>query len=285
MTVRQIVTRLGEYETVTPFELEERSEGVYIQHLHIQGNSLLSSVFVESLSAGASVKVDYFDTTTGAEVGEEYLLGAHPTIVNSGITHRLTVTRIHQMPRVRVTVTGGTATFGVLVTVVTSFATDLDAALVSDGQEADLLRDKSIPIAGYNDDNTYEFIRVKNGILQVGGSVTTDEQFINRRLYNEVLGKLPNGDTKLIDYTVPVGKTFQWTSGFGNSNNWCDFHVSVNGLTWIFKSNSFDSPNVDLSLGRGVTLSSGDVLEVFVKNTNIYNQPANIRVGIFGVEL
>lgn len=284
MTIRNVVTRASQYETIIPFALEQRAEGEYINHLHIQGNSLLCSVYVSQIDVGATLHVDYFDTTTGDREGEEYILGAHPTLSVAPMTNRITITRIHEAPRIRVRVVGGSARFGVMMTVVTSFATDLDAALIFDEQVANLLRDKAIPIAGYDNTGKYNFIRVQDGILQVGGEVTAGELFINKRLYNEVLGQLPSTDVTLINYTVPVGKLFRWLEGFGTSNNWTTFDVQINGVTWIFQNNAFDNPNVNLTVGRGVRLNEGDTLTVTVRNVNPYNEPADIRTGIFGVE-
>lgn len=169
------VQRLALYETKAVVPLDTYPVGVTLQPLHVEGNSLLSSVFYKSGSG--TVLVEYYDTTTGEGFGEEYELGAHAPVSAFG-TNRVLFTRLHNKPVARITVTGGSVEFGVYITVVASFASELDSALIFDGQTADLLRDKGL-VAGTYDDITGEFklLRSTNGRLLVDAtfsSVTTE---------------------------------------------------------------------------------------------------------------
>lgn len=131
--------------------LSDFAPGTYTQRLLTEGNSLLSSLFVEQIDLGATVQVNYYDYGVGTEVGERYNLASH-NIVNASATSpdRLLVTKLHNKPVIEIIVTGGNARLGVYLTVVASFASDLDSALKKDGQIADLLNDKGIPVVTYD---------------------------------------------------------------------------------------------------------------------------------------
>lgn len=161
--------RMSLYETRAIVPLTVHPVGVFEQPLHIEGNSILSSVFFKS--GPGSVKVDYYDTTTGTEVGEEFSLDSHD-LISSPTTDRILVTRVHNKPIVRVTVTGGSAEFGIYITVVASFASDLDSALVRDIQTANLVTDKAMIAASYDAiSGQFKFLRSINGRLLVDASI------------------------------------------------------------------------------------------------------------------
>jgi len=163
---------LNQYQTQTLFPLESRAAGTYTRKMLVEGNSLLSSVFIESGDPGASVEVKYYDFTTGTIASERYdLTDSHPVIsVNdSPITDRRLVSRIHNKPVVEAIVTGGSVKFGLYVTVVASFATDLDSALQLDGEVANVLVDKGMPFMCYDEaQNKFHFVRCENGVIPVG---------------------------------------------------------------------------------------------------------------------
>lgn len=173
--------------------------------MQIEGNSLLSSVFVISGDPGASVKVKYFDTTTGDTLIERYDLDdEHPdvAVADAPVTDRRLVSKIHNKPVMEAIVTGGNVTFGVYVTVVQSFATDLDAALQLDDQIADLDVDKGMPMMVYDDDaNKFFMLRGENGVIPVSFSEAGDpvhETFIGLTT--------PGIEQTLITSVVPAGK-------------------------------------------------------------------------------
>ena len=159
--------RLKEFDTVTPLSLETRGPGVYNEPFLIEGNSILSTVFIASCDPGATLLVEYWDSTTGTEVGEEYPLRAHP-LFTAPKSDRMTVTRIHNKPNLRATVVGGSIRFGVYVTVVSSFPSELDEALRLECEPADLLLQKALPVAGYEcERNRWNVLHTKNGHLRV----------------------------------------------------------------------------------------------------------------------
>jgi len=153
---------LGEFETKTLLEIEPRGPGVFYVKLMVRCNSLLSSIFIKSCDPGTTIKANYFDTTTGDEfTPERYDLLGHDAYgaANIGETHRILVTKIHNKPQLEVVVTGGNAEFGVYATAVSSSASDIDSALVRDGDTFYPATSKSLPMACLNEaTGTLQFV-------------------------------------------------------------------------------------------------------------------------------
>lgn len=158
---------LQAFDSESPIPLLKRGIGVYIVPLEIQGNALLSTVFVNSVDPGAYVRVSYYDSTTGDELGEEHPLVSHKNM-NSFGSDRVTVSRFHNKPKIKAEVFGGDVEFSVYITVIDSTAADLDASLKLDGQDADLLLNKAMPVSGYDvENNQFSMLRTREGLLQV----------------------------------------------------------------------------------------------------------------------
>lgn len=178
MAVIEQVTRLALYETKAVVPVQDFAPGVYTYPLHTMGNSLLSTLWVKT-AGGATVTIKYWDFGPGgAEFpGERVDLKTHATISTDDTTDRIIVTSLHDKPRIEITVTGGTATFGVYVTVVATFASDLDANLKFDQEDANLSQDRGLVISGYNpEDNKFYFLRVnKNGSISYNESIPETE--------------------------------------------------------------------------------------------------------------
>jgi hypothetical protein len=144
--------------------------------MEIQGNSILSSVYIKSIDPGATLQVKYFDVTTGTVAGgERFDLEEHRTFTDAdaGLTNRVTITRIHNKPHCEVIVSGGNVEFGIYITVVASFASDLDAALVLDGEAYRDEATKGIPLACYDEANDeMVLVRCDGNGLKVTGSLS-----------------------------------------------------------------------------------------------------------------
>lgn len=169
MPIDVITLRTG--ETIAAVDLGSRSAGTYYQKLSIQGNSLLSTIFIESIDVGTSLNVSFHETTTGEDAGEIVDLNNYVTLTSAhnGESIKLLVTRIHNKPYIKYTITGaGQARFGLYVTVVNETASDIDSALVLDGQTADLTLDKGLQSVLYDaDQNKFYFLRGSEGYLEV----------------------------------------------------------------------------------------------------------------------
>jgi hypothetical protein len=174
---------LNTFESLPPLPLESRGPGTYGEVNQIIGNSILSSVFVKSISAGATLKVNYYDTSAGTtDDGERFDLVGHDLIddtITTPYTNRITVTRIHNKPILEAIVTGGTVEFGVYFTVVSSFATDMDNALVREGDTFVQDTTRGIPMACYDETaGTLHFLRCEGGALSVSETTGDKKDFI-----------------------------------------------------------------------------------------------------------
>jgi hypothetical protein len=161
------VIKLTQAQTSDLLPLESRVAGTYNKELLIEGNSLLSTVFVKSVTG--SVKANYHENTTGRDDGERKDLPSHNliTAANTLNPSKLLVGPFHNTPTLEVIVTG-TAEFSVFATVVSSFATDLDNALQFDGEIADLLVDKGMPFQCYDEaKNKFFFLRCVDGVIPI----------------------------------------------------------------------------------------------------------------------
>lgn len=197
---------LNEFQTQTLLPLEVRAVGTYRVPLRVQGNSLFSSLYVRSLDVGASVEVKYYEQTTGTETGERRDLTSHPVITTAAQTPstRL-ITPFHNMPVLEVIVAGGNVEFGVLVTVVATFASDLDSALKLHMQAVNLVNDKGLPNVLYDPtDGKWYFAEGRAGRL-----VTASELPGVPILRANRLVTTPGASLLLLDLTVPPAKTWK----------------------------------------------------------------------------
>ena len=170
---------LGEFETKTALELETRPPGTYYIQVMVRCNSLLSSVFVKACAGGATVKANYYDTTTGdSTTPERYDLNSHVLLgtADVGDTNRILVTKIHNKPILEVVVTGGAVEFGVYITAVTETASDLDASLKLHLQDADISEDKGLVVAGYDAVlDKFFLLPIEGGAVKVVGTLSLAE--------------------------------------------------------------------------------------------------------------
>lgn len=277
------------FQTDKPLPLQERAVGTYEIPLLIESNSILSSVYVQALDPGATVDARYVETTTGDRTGELVELDEHPLLAVAGVTSKLTVTRIHNKPRLVVNVAGGNATFGVYLTPVSSFASDLDAALHFEEEAVRLDRDKGIPITTYDETNgVWRFLRSnENGRLEVDvpGVLQVTQALINTRLYAATVALAAGSEIQHINYTVPAGKTFTLLGGQGFSDGWAQWRVYLNTAILTTRWNQYDIPQIPLSLSAPLELTAGDVLEVWAKNRSPELNTNNVETWIYGSEV
>ena len=208
------ILRLGQFETKAIVPLETRPVGVYIQKMGIAGNSLLSTVFVESIGGGGSVLVEYFDNGVGSDSGEKYTLNAHDPVISSLTSDRILVTNFHDKPYVQITVTGASARFGIYATVVLSTASDIDNALKKEGEIVILPSDKGIPQMIYDPvAGLWHFATGAAGVQNVNviGSVSIVDN--GEPVFTEAASTTTPGIIQtLLSYTVPALKTLNLLS-------------------------------------------------------------------------
>jgi len=262
---------LGENKTGNPFPLESRGPGTYRTKLAIRGNSLLSSVFVKSISAGATLKVNYWDTTTGTEQSpERYDLTSHDLITDTdaGTTFRITVPRIHFKPQIEAIVTGGTVEFGIHVTVVQTFVSDIDNALIRDGDTFVSTTNKAIPIACL-DETTGElyFVRCTNGLLPTsGGAPGIPKQFTT----TNGLETTPGTEQTIISETVPTGKIWHLIETDMMCRAFGSFKIEVAGTrVGSGRTGSHDNPMQKYTWNPYYDATAGQIVVVkYCGNTN-----------------
>jgi len=265
MAVIPTTINLDQFETNNIFKLESRAAGTYQSKMAIRGNSLLSSVFVQSIDPGATLQVNYYDTTTGTDaLSERFDLVGHDLITDAdvGKTFRVTVSRIHNKPQIEAIVTGGNVVFGVYITVVSSFVTDLDNALVRDGDIFEPLINKGIPFVCLNrTTNTLHFAECTDNGLKVDGTFTAVEEG-NPFFASGSETSIPGAVINVVSFTVPAGVTRKikrlniTTSASG------DFSLLVGGSE-IDGGVFYEArKNIELKLDPSYPISAGTLVEL-----------------------
>jgi hypothetical protein len=127
------ITQLDAFQSDAWLKLETRGVGTYIQIGEIMAGALLSSIFIESMDSGATLKVNYFDATTGAAVGERFELKGHDLLSAPG-SDRIMVTRHHNRVGCEAIVTGGNIKFSVYGTALPAADISEAMSINSDGE-------------------------------------------------------------------------------------------------------------------------------------------------------
>lgn len=167
--------RIGLYESKVIVPIQEFTPGTYTFQFGMPaGNSILSTVFVQDLDVGASVKVNYHDSGPGDGTlsGERVDLESHP-LISSGTprSDRRIVARLANKPKAEVIVTGGNATLGLHIAVVADFPNE---PLILDEQSALIEQDKGSPIAIYDEvASKWNLWRGVGGVPEVSGFLQT----------------------------------------------------------------------------------------------------------------
>jgi hypothetical protein len=254
--------------------LETRASGDYFAKIDISGNSVLSTLLVESCDVGATVNVSYYDFTTGGEIGEANLLKQHPEI-NAGLsTNRVLVGNTHDKAFIKASVVGGSARFSVYGTIVSTSATELADAIIQENQTVNFLTDKALGIGGYDAENgVWKFIRIsEDGAIAVSSftifnNLLHAETTINQNIEQTVILKTYVTTTRLV-------KALFEGDGFGIIS------IFINGQLWAKKRNSWNDRTIEIDLGA-YKMKGSDVLEVKVKNVNYFNNQANFNVFVY----
>ena len=176
----EIAKNLDQFQTTYLLELEDRPAG-FTQTIRmlIEGNSLLSSVYVKSVTGSATVDVNYYETTSGQRPFERRnITDAHPILGAASVApdQRL-LTPFHNRLFCEVIVGGaGSIEFGITVSVVSAFASLLDRALKNHLEGVDLVLDQGMPwVLQDPDDGLWYLAKGKKGCLTIDGDITTSD--------------------------------------------------------------------------------------------------------------
>lgn len=270
------------FELANPPDIPIRGPGTYKQIAEIRGNSILSSVFIRAIDPGATLKINYYDTTTGATVGERFELTGHDLITDSTpplTTFRVLVTRIHHRVAAEAIVTGGNVDFSLYATTVSSSASDLDNALIRDGDTFVQTINKALPTAVLDDsDGKLYFLRGKEGKLTIEQDFGTPNPLRSDPSEQTV----PSATTTIITAPVPIGKVWRLRRLEAQCRAWGYFEVFVDGLR-VAKSNSGPaSENPKFLFDPYDLADAGDVIEV--KYTQSFGPAMDVSAVLFTTE-
>lgn len=281
---------LAEFETKALLDLAVRAPNTYTIKMMIRGNSLLSSVFVKSITAGATLQVNYFDSTTGNEDIERYDLQQHLLINDTmaGETFRIIVPRIHNKPHMEAIVTGGTVEFGVYVSVVSDFAVDLGQAVLH-LQDAIIEQDKGLPVAGYDADlDKFFFLPIKEGKVvttsEITGSVTVTDPGTPYYLRGS-LDAAPGSAVTVFTDVVPALTTRKLKQLFVTAYNDGQFSLQVDGLEIAAGLISNIQHNISFKFDPPRPILAGATIELKYTADSEPNYPCPITAFLMGFDL
>lgn len=199
------VVALRNEDTNNLFKLDTYTPGTYTKKIIMDSQSILSTVFVKAIDLGASVKVNYWQDTSGTieEDLERFDLPSHPLqSAPNPMGNQILVPRIHNKPRIEVVVTGGSVTFGVYASARNETASDIDSALQLDASDVDLLSDKGIPTMCYDQaQNKFFFLRCENGTIPVSFSEAGTPFYEGNQTVST-----PGVEQTILDFTVAASK-------------------------------------------------------------------------------
>lgn len=198
------LVQIKEFQTQELFPLREVSPGTYHIPLQIEGNSLLSSLLVTDVAVGATVTVNYFQTTTGEEYAERSPLVSHTTkFAGSQAADTIIVARVHLKPVCEIVISGGNATFGLMVTMVSAFASDIESCLFKD-QYSVVGGERGIPMMTIDDDTgKMLFLRTK------GGKIITNEEPSGEHVHLTHADTLDPNERRLVLKKQQFDKSFR----------------------------------------------------------------------------
>lgn len=268
---------LQRYMTRDVFKLETLGPGTYYKTLEIRGNAILSSVFIKSLDGGASLKVNFFQTTSGTiDDPERFDLTSHQSLTTTG-TDQIAVTRIHNKPVVEVIVAGGDVEFGVYLTVMDQLATDIDSALVTDDTDADLINEKGIPIACHNDTTgKWEILRCPFPVTIEADNSGGSEGTPFHRQGQITTSNLSNNPNSLDSFSVPAAKVRNLSQVIVSTYVDGIFTLKADGAILAKGRTGPASNNVRFSFNPKMPISAG--VTVTLEFDQIYQTPSDCNV-------
>lgn len=238
--------RLGIYDTIALVPVSAFSAGNYLFQSATYSNSILSTLWVKSIDPGAEILCRWYDIGpgSGSFPGEKIYIAAHKLISTSDTSDRRLISGVHNKAFLEVSIVGGSATFGIYITAVSSFPQE---APYKDGQDVLFATDAAngLAILDPADDKWY-FLRGPQGALNaylVGGSVGADPAG-NPFLFSARTTTTPNVYQDLIQQTIPAGKLWKTRQakvicrGSGEYQIYADSDIIGEGKTSQAETNS-----------------------------------------------
>jgi hypothetical protein len=256
-----ISKNLDEFQSTHILTLESRPAG-FTQRIRmmIEGNSLLSSVFVKSITGSPSLSVRYFEITTGLEADEQkYLTEEHPvfTAASSTPDQRL-MTPFHNKVFCDIEITGsGSMEFGIYVTVVSAFASLLDQALKNHLETVDLVNHEGLPLVLQDpSDGLWYLAKGEKGCL------TVDIQAGDGFFEDAQTTTTPGLEQTVFSIVVGAGITKKLTSLHVSCRLPTSFNLEAGGAIIASGRTGASSPNYTFNWATPRPITAGTALEL-----------------------
>jgi len=227
----QQLTRLNLYESMPVVPVQVFDVGSEVTQIASYGNSLLSTLWVKDVEAGASVLVKWYDVGPGSGdfPGEKIYVAQHAVISTADTSDRRLVPGIHNKVWCEIIVTGGKVTLGIYATSVSAFP---QYSPFRDEDIANLGNDSGNPSVLLDRDLGKWFLATgKEGAANVnvtGGSVSAEMSGDPKVIYAK---ELTTGLSQtLINTTVPATKLWKIRKIYICSRCYGEFYIKVNSV-------------------------------------------------------
>lgn len=253
--------RLYESQHLTDPPMTTLAAGVHTFRIQTNGNSILSTIYVYSLSGTVKAKWYDFGPSDGSlGPGERVDLNEHILISTPDTSDRITILKVHNKAHCEITVTGGPAVVGVYATVVSTFASELDSHLKLDGQTANLVSDKGLPVMCLDrDTGVFDFITCEDGGIKVTGTLVEEGTPYHQR--GNILAS-PGGTVTVLTATVPALTTRKLKHLWVTAINDGDFSLEAAGVEIAAGRIDVVQRNISFKFDPPRPISAGALLEL-----------------------
>lgn len=257
---------LKQFESSALIPMQEFEEGIYYAQVQTNNNALLSSLLVSDVENGASVVVNYFQTSAANEKFERTDITSHNTFTAPSISaQQIIVSRIHNKVIAEIIIVGGKVTCGVFCTAVGYSISDIDTQLKLSGTPVNFLSDKGLPVLSVDEKNEFAFLKTNNGSLLVEEKQGGEPVYV----FNEIENIPQNSEEEIFEYTVPNDKEFFLKKIQCSGQNIAVFSCFINNNLIAKKWSWFSGGlTVDFDFnGIAVKANSGDVVKCLVNHS------------------
>jgi len=123
---------------------------------------------------------------------------------------------------------------------------------------------------------------ITGGTVDVNATIGEDRSSVNTRVHGFEFDILPSEKRKLIEYTVPAGKSFIMHLSFGTSD--CDMlaELTIDGDIFNSKRNSHMNPDVELWNHAPFLVTEGKIVRIDVTNRSDFSTNSSAEFWVFG---
>lgn len=263
----QQLTRLNLYESMPVVPIQTLGPGTETVQIASYGNSLLATLWVKDIDPATTVLVRWYDIGPGSNdyPGEKIFISQHAVISTADTSDRRLVPGIHNKVWCEITIVGGSATFGIYATSVSSFP---QQSPFKDEDIANLASDAgNVPVLLDRDLGKYFLATGKEGATNVnivGGSIAAEIAGDPLSFREKILtdGTLQT----LITQTVPAGKLWKIRKIFISARCYGEFYLTSNGVIIAEGKTSPIENNIPFSLAPYMKLEENLTVEISFKS-------------------